>query len=51
MQDREARDSSTLLVNKPALFGKELFKLLGNLPANPQLAGTGHTARIRQPNR
>jgi hypothetical protein len=38
------------MVNKPACFGKELFKLLDNLPANPQLTGIGHTARIRQPN-
>jgi hypothetical protein len=38
------------MVNKPAFFGKELFNLLDNLPANPELAGTSHTARIRQPN-
>jgi hypothetical protein len=37
---REGQECPTVLVNTLIPFGKELLKLLGNLPADPRPAGT-----------
>jgi hypothetical protein len=55
---REGQECPTVLVNELAHLGKEMFKVLGNLPADPRPAGTavqseslGERTRLVTPNR